>query len=60
MPARSGIKAVANGGKAYFAGGGFITVWNQVMYKNVDIYNSATNVWSTANLSQARSVELPR
>jgi hypothetical protein len=56
LPARTGIKAVANGGKAYFAGGGFITVWNQVMYKNIDIYNSATNVWSTANLSQARSV----
>ncbi len=52
--ARTGIRGVVAGGKAYFGGGGFITVWNQVMYKNVDIYNSATDTWSVTNLSQAR------
>ena len=45
------MSATSAGGKAFFAGGETISFSNSA---RVDIYNTATNTWSTANLSQAR------
>ena len=53
---RGSIKAATAGSKSYFAGGGIIGVYSQVVYKNIDIYNNQGNTWTTANLSQARIV----
>ncbi len=50
---RSGMTAVVDGSKAYFAGGA-TTAAGSTYSTAVDIYDSATGTWSAANLSLAR------
>jgi len=55
--ARYGMATVTAGSKIFFAGGGFYDSgfdWN--FYSAVDIYDAATNTWSAASLSEARTV----
>lgn len=53
---RNEIYPVANGGKAYFAGGWRGPYTNPVDVNNVEVYTALTNSWSTLTLSQARRV----
>jgi hypothetical protein len=59
--ARHGMAAVTVGSMALFAGGAFDSCGSyncdkdNVQSNRVDLYNSSTNAWSTAILSQARS-----
>ena len=54
--ARTGIAAIGAGNKIYFAGGDSVNnitgVWTHT--SRVDIYDVASNTWSTAELSEAR------
>lgn len=53
---RPSVRAATANGVSYFGGGGYIGVSSYNFFNNVDIYTSATNLWSTKTLSNARIV----
>jgi hypothetical protein len=52
--ARVGMAVASSGNKILFAGGGYYSTYNNQITSRVDIYDIATNRWSTAELSIPR------
>lgn len=53
--ARLGLAAATVGNKVFFAGGGYLNAVAQWIDSDlIDIYDNATNTWTTAKLSQGR------
>lgn len=56
--ARTNIRGASTSARAWFAGGYSGPFTDPVPRKNIDVYTAATNTWTAAKLSQARTVDV--